>query len=47
MAEATGASIGGSLYSDSLGDPASPAATYLDMMRHNTTTMVEALKAGN
>lgn len=44
IAEATGASIGGKLYSDSLGDSDSPGATYLDMMRHNTTTMVEALK---
>ncbi|MEM7625956.1 MAG: metal ABC transporter substrate-binding protein [Planctomycetota bacterium] len=44
IAEATGASIGGKLYSDSLGGPESPGATYIDMMRHNTTTMVEALK---
>lgn len=44
IAQATGAQIGGSLFSDSLGGPDSAGATYLDMMRHNTTTMVEALR---
>lgn len=43
IANETGAVIGGSLYSDSLSAPDGPAGTYLDMMRHNTTTLVGAL----
>ncbi len=35
--------IGGLLYSDSIGDKDSPAPTYLDMLRYNTTTIVQAL----
>jgi len=31
------------LHSDSLGDPGTPAATYIGMVRHNTTTIVQAL----
>ena len=31
------------MYSDSIGDKDSPAPTYLDMLRYNTTTIVEAL----
>lgn len=38
--------IGGKLYADSLGDKESPAATYLDMIRSNTDTIVEGLKGG-
>lgn len=37
--------IGGSLYSDSLGDEDSPAATYYDMLKYNTDLIVEALKS--
>ncbi len=44
VATATGATIGGTLYSDSLGPEDSPAATYVDMIRHNTTTIVQALQ---
>lgn len=44
VAESTGAKIGGTLYSDSLGAPDSPAGTYLGMVRHNVGTVVEALK---
>jgi ABC-type Zn uptake system ZnuABC Zn-binding protein ZnuA len=33
-----------SLYGDTLGPDGSPGATYLDMERHNTTTIVDALK---
>ncbi len=43
-AEATGANIGGTLYSDSLDQPSQPAGTYLGMMRHNTSTIVQALQ---
>lgn len=40
----SGARIGGTLYSDALSKPDGPAATYLEMMRHNVRTLVEALK---
>ncbi len=35
--------IGGKLYADSLGDDNSPANTYVNMLRYNTDTIVEAL----
>ena len=35
--------IGGALYSDSIGDKDSPAPTYLDMLKYNTKTIVDAL----
>ena len=35
--------IGGALYSDSIGDKDSPAPTYLDMLKYNTRTIVDAL----
>jgi manganese/zinc/iron transport system substrate-binding protein len=38
--------LGGELYSDSLGDINTPAATYTGMMRHNVQTIVTALKGG-
>ena len=40
----TGAKIGGTLYSDALSGPKGPAASYLDMMRHNSSTILGALK---
>ena len=43
IANETGATIGGTLYSDALSDEDGPAPTYLDMMRHNATTLWEAL----
>ena len=39
----TGASVGGTLFSDALSGPDGPAGTYLDMMRHNTATLTGAL----
>ena len=39
----TGAKIGGTLFSDALSGPDGPAGTYLNMMRHNTTTLTTAL----
>ena len=39
----TGARIGGTLYSDALSKGTGPAATYLDLMRHNIRTLVKAL----
>lgn len=44
VAAATGAKIGGQLYSDSLGEPGTEAGTYLGMVRHNVKTLVAALK---
>lgn len=35
--------IGGTLYSDALGDAGTPAGTYTGMLRHNTDTLVKAL----
>jgi manganese/iron transport system substrate-binding protein len=32
------------LYADSLSEPSGPAPTYIDMMRHNVTAIVEALE---
>ncbi|MFY9622893.1 MAG: zinc ABC transporter substrate-binding protein, partial [Rhodoplanes sp.] len=46
IAKETGAKIGGTLYSDALSPPGGPAATYVDMMRYNTKTIVDALRAG-
>ena len=43
IADETGASIGGTLYSDALSEPEGPASTYLDMMRYNVEMLVEAL----
>lgn len=37
--------IGGKLYADSLGDEASPANTYINMLRHNTKVISEALSS--
>jgi zinc/manganese transport system substrate-binding protein len=39
----TGAKIGGRLFSDALSEPSGPAATYLDLMRHNTRQIAGAL----
>ena len=39
----SGARIGGTLYSDSLSGKKGPASSYLDMMRHNATTLSAAL----
>ena len=44
IARETGARIGGTLYSDALSGPAGPAATYIDMMRHNVRELVDALR---
>ena len=44
IAAETGARIGGTLFSDALTAPPGPAATYVDMMRHNIGKIVDALK---
>jgi len=43
IARETGATIGGTLYSDALSEPDGPAATYIDMMRHNVHELTKAL----
>ena len=43
IARETGAAIGGKLYSDALSEPAGPAATYIEMMRHNVREFAKAL----
>lgn len=43
IANETGATIGGTLYSDALSGSDGPAGTYLDMMRHNAKTLSNAL----
>jgi ABC-type Zn uptake system ZnuABC Zn-binding protein ZnuA len=44
VSEKTGARIGGTLFSDSLGDPGTPEGTYIGMVRHNLDTIAAALK---
>ena len=44
VAEETGATLVGGLYTGSLGEPGGEAGTYLEMMRYNVTTIVEALR---
>ena len=43
IADETDAVIGGTLYPGALSGPDGPAPTYLDMMRHNATTLAQAL----
>ena len=43
LAADNGVTVGGQLYSDSIGDKDSPAPSYLDMLKHNTDTIVKAL----
>jgi zinc/manganese transport system substrate-binding protein len=45
IASETGLEIGGALYSDALSEPEGPAATYLDMMRHNAQTIRAAISS--
>jgi zinc/manganese transport system substrate-binding protein len=46
LARETGAVLGGTVYSDALSPPGGPAATYLDMLRHNTALFAAAMRAG-
>lgn len=43
IAAETGIELGGELYSDALSEPGGPAATYLDMMRHNASLLQSAM----
>jgi len=38
--------IGGSLFSDAMGDGGTPEGTYIGMVRHNVNTIVNALRGG-
>jgi zinc/manganese transport system substrate-binding protein len=40
----TGAVIGGTLYADALSKPDGPAATYIDMMRHNLSLIIQSME---
>lgn len=44
LAREAGARLGERVYSDSLSAPDGPAATYLDMMRHNTALFAAAMR---
>ena len=44
IAESTDAKVGGELHSDSLGPKGEGADTYLTMLKHNLSTVIEALK---
>ena len=44
VAEETGATLVGGLYSGSLGETGGEAGAYIDMMRHNTSIIVENLR---
>jgi len=37
--------IGGSLFSDAMGDSGTPEGTYIGMVRHNIDTIAQALKS--
>ena len=43
VVEATGAQYGGTLYVDSLSEENGPVPTYLDLIRHDTNTIIEGL----
>lgn len=47
ISQETGVAIHGMLYADTLSDSTGPAATYQDMIRHNTLTMLRALTPCN
>lgn len=47
VVEATDADFGGVLYVDSLSEAEGPVPTYLDLIRHDATTIIDALTARN
>ncbi len=44
IAQEAGVELGPTLFTDALGEPGSGGETYIDMMRHNVTAIVAALK---
>ena len=43
LAQETGTTVSGPLYSDALSKPAGPAPDYVAMLRHNTTLLARAM----
>ena len=43
IASETGLKVGGTLYSDALSQTDGPASTYIDLMKHNITTIKGAI----
>jgi manganese transport system substrate-binding protein len=43
VVEATGARFGGTLYVDSLSEADGPVPTYLDLIRHDSRTIISGL----
>ncbi len=46
IAKETGATVGGTLYSDALSPPGGPADTYVKMFRHNLPLLVAGMRGG-
>ncbi|MET0296475.1 MAG: metal ABC transporter substrate-binding protein [Microbacterium sp.] len=46
VVEATDAAFGGTLYVDSLSEADGPVPTYLDLLRHDASTIIDALTGG-
>lgn len=46
IAAEAGLTLGGTLYSDALSRPDGPAPTYIDLMRHNASTLAAAMTGG-
>ncbi len=46
VVDASDARFGGTLYVDSLSEPAGPVPTYLDLLRHDVRTIVDGLTGG-
>ncbi|MGA3001840.1 MAG: zinc ABC transporter substrate-binding protein [Acetobacteraceae bacterium] len=46
LAQETGATVSGPLYSDALSKPDGPAPDYISMLRYNTSWFVRAMRAG-
>jgi zinc/manganese transport system substrate-binding protein len=44
IADETGVTLGGELYADALSEAGGPAATYLDMFRHNVSLLIPAME---
>jgi len=45
LARETGATLGGTVFSDALSPSGGPAATHLDMLRYNTALFAAALRS--
>jgi manganese/zinc/iron transport system substrate-binding protein len=43
QAQGFAVNIGGSLFSEALGNPDTPEGTYIGMLRHNAKTLADAL----